>query len=169
MSPKARKEVLDFDGTDPEPLLRALGDLSHQEGWMNLTPGVPSDAIVEESSLFSWLSGARPQAAPMATWMPPATGSPKPGVLGVLHARGRLHPDGVAKLKSIPVSWSCRQDHARRGGRQTRQARAVGAQRRGAQGDRLSRAGGLRRFGPVVVRGRERPDGQIHPRHLSVR
>ncbi|MEI8262630.1 MAG: hypothetical protein WCG59_02140 [Actinomycetes bacterium] len=115
MSPKARKEVLDFDGTDPEPLLSALGDLSHQEGWMNLTPGVPSDAIVEESSLFSWLSGARPQAAPMATWIPPATGSPKPGVLGVLHARGRLHPDGVAKLKSIPASWSCRQDHARRG------------------------------------------------------
>ena len=26
MSPKARKEVLDFDGTDPEPLLSALGD-----------------------------------------------------------------------------------------------------------------------------------------------
>ena len=115
MSPKARKEVLDFDGTDPEPLLSALGDLSHQEGWMNLTPGVPSDAIVEESSLFSWLSGARPQAAPMATWMPPASGSAKPGVLGVLHARGRLHPDGVAKLKSIPASWFCRQDHARRG------------------------------------------------------
>ena len=61
MSPKARKEVLDFARTDPEPLRSALSDLSHQEGWMNLTPGVPSDAIVEESSLFSWLSGLGPK------------------------------------------------------------------------------------------------------------
>ena len=34
--------------------------------------------------------------------------------MGVLHGRGRLHRDGIAKLH-LPEGWIVKQDHARRG------------------------------------------------------
>ena len=51
----------------------------------------------------------------MATWMPEAGGPSGTGTLGILHARGRLHREGLAGLAAIPSGWRCTQDHARRG------------------------------------------------------
>jgi hypothetical protein len=109
------KDVIEIDEGAAETLVTALLSLEVVEGWVNLTPGVPSEAIIEDRSLFSWLAGPVGPKAPLATWMPPTPGSGNSGRLGVLHSRGRLHREGIAGLVSIPSSWRCLQDHARRG------------------------------------------------------
>ena len=111
---RAEKAVLDFPREDLEALVDAIGAIDNGSGWVNVTPGIPTEAVQDEGSLFSWLVGARPQVAPLATWMPTAPSSTKPGTLGILHAGGRLYREGLAKL-AIPEGWRCRQDHARRG------------------------------------------------------
>lgn len=114
MAGRIAEEAVEIDGA--AELEAQLRRLEEQEGWINLTPGIPAEAEVDPSrSLFSWLVGAPGPAAPMATWMPAKPGSSKPGQLGVLHARGRLHREGIAGLASIPASWRCTGDHARRG------------------------------------------------------
>jgi len=114
-TPRARKEVIEFDEENLEPLEAALRSLEVVEGWINVTPGVPSDQVIEDASVFSWLLGSRQISAPMATWMPAPPGSRGAGTLGILHSRGRLHREGIASLVSIPSSWRNLQDHARRG------------------------------------------------------
>ncbi len=111
---RAKKAVLDFALDDSALLVQALGSIDQGTGWINLTPGVPSELVGDDRSLFSWLVGSRPLIAPLATWMPAVAGSGKPGSLGILHGRGRLHAEEIAKL-ALPPSWRCRQDHARRG------------------------------------------------------
>ena len=115
MARKASKEVLELEETDLSALVSAIDSLELTSGWINLTPGVPAELVVEDRSLVSWLAGAQQVEAPLATWMPPATGRSSSGTLGVLHRRGRLHRQGIAGLDSIPASWRCTQDHARRG------------------------------------------------------
>ena len=115
MARKASKEVLELEETDLSPLVAAIDSLELSSGWVNLTPGVPAELVVEDRSLVSWLAGAQQVEAPLATWMPTATGRSSSGTLGVLHRRGRLHRQGIAGLVSIPASWRCTQDHARRG------------------------------------------------------
>ena len=86
------------------------------QGWINLTPGVPTELVDQpRPGLLGWLSGAPDQIAPLATWMPSEGSDANAGRLGVLHARGRLHREGVAGLAGIRPSWRLRQDHARRG------------------------------------------------------
>ncbi len=114
MMAKAEKTVLDFALSEISLLEQAVILISSGTGWINVTPGVPTEVGEEGGSLFSWLSGARPQIAPLATWMPALDGSGKPGSMGVLHGRGRLHRDGIAKLH-LPEGWIVKQDHARRG------------------------------------------------------
>jgi len=115
MALKAVKEAIEFEEGDLGPLEVALRSLEVVDGWVNVTPGVPTDLLVEDRSLFSFLVGSRAPSAPLATWMPVGQGSPGKGTLGVLHGRGRLHREGLAGLASIPSSWRCKQDHARRG------------------------------------------------------
>ena len=113
---RAAKEIIEFEEDDLGPLLSALGRLEGSDGWLNLTPGVPAEVELDQDrSLLSFLVGSRRLEAPLATWMPTAGGSPGAGTLGILHARGRLHREGLAGLASIPSSWRCTQDHARRG------------------------------------------------------
>jgi hypothetical protein len=114
MSQRTQKSVLDFARDDLSPLVEALHELETERGWINITPGIPAEAVEDDRSLFSWLTGARPQIAPLATWMPPEPGSTKPGVLGILHAGGRLTREELAML-DLPGSWRSRQNHARRG------------------------------------------------------
>jgi hypothetical protein len=115
MAPRAVKEVLEIDEDHLAPLVEAIASLELVEGWINLTPGVPSNTVIEDRSLVSWFAGAQSVEAPLATWMPSAPGSTASGTLGVLHRRGRLHREGLAGMASIPSSWRNRQDHARRG------------------------------------------------------
>jgi hypothetical protein len=112
---RAVKEVLELEEGDLATLSAAIGSLELVEGWVNITPGVPSNLIVEDRSLVSWLAGSQSLEAPLATWMPSAPGSAASGTLGILHRRGRLHREGLAGLASIPSGWRCKQDHARRG------------------------------------------------------
>jgi hypothetical protein len=113
---RATKEVIECEEGDLTPLIAILTDVDRRDGWVNLTPGVPADIDLDEDrSLVSFLAGSSRVEAPLATWMPAQRGSGKPGTLGVLHRRGRLHRAGLAGLASIPSSWRCRQDHARRG------------------------------------------------------
>jgi hypothetical protein len=116
MSPRVSKEVVEIDEGGATQLAARVGMLRETEGWINLTPGVPSDVAVEpQRSLFTWLVGPPGPSAPLATWMPATPGSTRAGKLGVLHARGRLNREGIAGLVSIPPSWRCLGDHARRG------------------------------------------------------
>ena len=112
--PRATKAVLDFPRDDLQSLVDAIRSIDGGLGWVNVTPGIPSESVQDEGSLFSWLVGARPQVAPLATFMPASSHSGKPGRLGILHAGGRLYAEGIDKL-AVPKSWRCRQDHARRG------------------------------------------------------
>jgi hypothetical protein len=112
---RAVKEVLELEEGDLSVLLVAVDSLREVEGWINLTPGVPANLVQEDRSLVSWFSGTQQVEAPLATWMPSARGPELVGTLGVLHRRGRLHRQGLAGLASIPSSWRCKQDHARRG------------------------------------------------------
>ena len=115
MASRAQKEAIEFEEGDLGPLEAALRSFQAVAGWVNVTPGVPADLAVEDRSLFSFLAGSRALSAPMATWMPTGPASPHSGTFGVLHGRGRLHREGLAGLASIPSSWRCKQDHARRG------------------------------------------------------
>ena len=113
---KAMKEIIEIDEDASAVLERHLGRAAASGGWVNLTPGVPSDVVsTPPRSLFSWLVGSAGPAAPLATWMPPASSSGRPGQLGILHARGRLTREGIAGLVSIPASWRCLGDNARKG------------------------------------------------------
>jgi len=112
---RVSKQVLEFEEGDLGVLEAALRNLEVSDGWVNVTPGVPADVVEENRSLFSAFLGSREMSAPLATWMPHKPGQGSAGTLGVLHARGRLHREGLAGLASIPSSWRCRQDHARRG------------------------------------------------------
>ena len=115
MAKRAVQEALEFEEGDLGPLERAIRSLEVTSGWINVTPGVPSDLVAEDRSFFSALIGSRQMAVPLATWMPAAPGSGTVGTLGVLHGRGRLQRKGLAGLVSIPASWRSQQDHARRG------------------------------------------------------
>ena len=115
MGNRAIKEVIEVEEDSLSSLVAALASLQQVEGWVNLTPGIPTEAANEDRSLFSWLAGSATPRAPLATWMPPIPGSEGRGQLGILHPRGRLRREGIAGLVSIPSSWRCRQDHARRG------------------------------------------------------
>ena len=113
---KAMKEIIEIDEDASAVLERHLGRAAASGGWVNLTPGVPSDVVsTPPRSLFSWLVGSAGPAAPLATWMPSASSSGRPGQLGILHARGRLTREGIAGLVSIPASWRCLGDNARKG------------------------------------------------------
>jgi len=112
---RAVKDVLEFDEGDLAGLIAAIDSLEVVDGWINVTPGVPSNLVVEDRSMVSWLAGAQQVEAPLATWMPTSAIGSVRGTLGVLHRRGRLHREGLAGLASIPSSWRCKQDHARRG------------------------------------------------------
>ena len=113
---RATKEIIEIDEDAAAVLERHLGRAGATGGWVNLTPGVPSEvATTPPRSLFSWLVGAAGPAAPLATWMPSSTASGRPGQLGILHARGRLTREGIAGLASIPASWRCLGDNARQG------------------------------------------------------
>ena len=115
MAARATKEVIEFEEGDLTPLAAAVASVDATGGWVNLTPGVPAELVVEDRSVLSFFVGSSSPTAPVATWMPSDPGSNKPGVLGILHAKGRLHREGVAGLVSIPPSWRNKQDHARRG------------------------------------------------------
>jgi len=115
MARRADKTVLELDEGDLGELVGALRSLEVVDGWVNLTPGVPTEFAPEDRSLFSWLAGGAAPTAPLATWMPDPPASSKAGIVGVLHARGRLHREGIAGLASIPAGWRSKQDHARRG------------------------------------------------------
>jgi len=115
MATRAEKVALEFEEDDLSTLEGAIRSLEVLEGWINVTPGVPADVVVDDRSMVSWLAGSRQMSAPLATWMPKGPGASTTGTLGVLHARGRLHQDGLAGLASIPSAWRCLQDHARRG------------------------------------------------------
>lgn len=113
---RATKEIIEFEEDELTPLLEALSRLHDRDGWINLTPGVPAEVEVDQDGgLLAFFTGARRLEAPLATWMPAAGPDRGTGTLGVLHNRGRLHQDGLAGLASIPSSWACSQDHARRG------------------------------------------------------
>jgi hypothetical protein len=113
---RAAKEVIELEEQDLSPLVDALRGLAEQGGWINLTPGVPAEAVGDpDRSLLAFLAGSSRPEAPLATWMPARPGAASAGTLGVLHRRGRLHREGLAALASIPSSWRCTQDHARRG------------------------------------------------------
>ena len=111
---KATKEIIEIDQDAAQVLQGHLARVAASGGWINLTPGVPSDVVATPPrSLFTWLVGSAGPAAPLATWMP--SGSGTSGQLGILHARGRLTREGIAGLVSIPASWRCVGDHARKG------------------------------------------------------
>lgn len=113
---RAAKEIIEFEEDELAPLLDALGRLHGVEGWLNLTPGVPAEVeVAQDGGLLAFFTGSRRLEAPLATWMPTAAAPSGTGTMGVLHNRGRLHRDGLAGLVSIPASWRCTQDHARRG------------------------------------------------------
>ncbi len=89
------------------------------EGWVNITPVVKDEDLLripDRSGLAGWFS-ARGPAVPVATWMPPATGSrPRPAQVGLAHGTGpnalpRLADEGVV----LPADWTKRQDHAKHG------------------------------------------------------
>lgn len=116
MTGRPSREAIEIDDDASAMLSEQIGRVGATGGWINLTPGVPADVAAEPPrSLFSWLVGSNGPAAPMATWMPSASGADRPGQLGVLHARGRLNREGIAGLVSVPPSWRCLGDHARRG------------------------------------------------------
>ena len=115
MAGRATKEVLEFEESDLTVLAAAVASVDSGGGWINLTPGIPTEIAPQDRSLISFFVGTSGPTAPMATWMPAEPGSTKPGVLGILHSRGRLHRQGIAGFASIPPSWRCKQDHARRG------------------------------------------------------
>jgi hypothetical protein len=110
---RAEKAVLDFSHDDAGMLRDAIASLEGAKGWINVTPGIPSDAVADDRSLFSWLVGARPQVAPLVTWMPDEKHAGV-GTLGVLHARGQLTKEELAAL-GVPEGWTLRQNHTRRG------------------------------------------------------
>jgi hypothetical protein len=110
---RAEKAVLDFSRDDAGMLRDAIASFEVAKGWINVTPGIPSDAVADDRSLFSWLVGARPQVAPLVTWMPDEKHAGV-GTLGVLHARGQLTSQELAAL-DVPEGWMLRQNHARRG------------------------------------------------------
>jgi hypothetical protein len=110
---RANKAVLDFSRNDAAMLRDAISSLAVTEGWINVTPGIPSNAVADDRSLFSWLVGARPQVAPLVTWMADERHAGV-GTVGVLHARGQLSSGELAVLE-VPEGWVLRQNHARRG------------------------------------------------------
>ena len=110
------KEIIEIDEDASLTLQRQIARVEDSGGWINLTPGVPADVVAEPPrSLFTWLVGSAGPAAPLATWMPGGPGSQGSGQLGILHAQGRLTREGIAGLVSIPTSWRCLGDNARRG------------------------------------------------------
>ena len=113
---RATKEIIEIDEDASLTLQRQIARVEDSGGWINLTPGVPADVVAEPPrSLFTWLVGSAGPAAPLATWMPGGPGSQGSGQLGILHAQGRLTREGIAGLVSIPTSWRCLGDNARRG------------------------------------------------------
>lgn len=91
-------------------LLAAAGD-----GWLNLLPGVPEDAVEEPPrTVFTALFGAVTPPVTMCTYVPGRRGSA--ATVGISHAHGRFAARQLAELGApIPTGWTVRQDHARRG------------------------------------------------------
>jgi hypothetical protein len=118
---RSRRSVdrFEFSPADLNPVLAAAAWLSaHRDGWLNLLPGVETDAEpVEAPGLFS-IFGSTAKPVSMCTWMPPGRGrrSLDEVTLGIMHARGtRVLPDLAARGIMLAPTWRVWSDHPRRG------------------------------------------------------
>jgi len=128
----ARRRQVDEIEFDPQKdvgeVLAAMDRLAGaHDGWINLLPGVPEDAVEQPSQgVFSALFGTAQPPVSMCTWMPGRRGTdggpgPKENwrtgeTVGIMHPRGRFAVSQLASLGvPVPTGWTVRQDHARRG------------------------------------------------------
>lgn len=109
----------EFDPATPARVLEVLAWLAaNRDGWLNLLPGVESDApSVEGPGLFS-LFGAVREPVSMVTWMPPGRGrhALDEVTVGIMHGRNqRVVPELTEAGLSVPPGWRVWGDHPRRG------------------------------------------------------
>ena len=124
-------EEIEFDPTEGSRRVVEQMDrlAAAHDGWINLLPGVPEDAVPEPSGgVVAAVFGTAQAPVSMGTWMPPPApakrsgpervrrGSAHGATVGMLHPRGRsarshLESAGVP----VPGGWTIRQDHGRRG------------------------------------------------------
>lgn len=88
---------------------------SAADGWVNLLPGVPEDAVEEPPrTVFTALFGTANPPVTMCTWMPGRRGAGP--TVGVSHPTERKAvPQLEAAGAGLPTGWRVRQDHVRRG------------------------------------------------------
>jgi hypothetical protein len=86
------------------------------DGWINLLPGVPDDAIdPPQRGVLSALFTAPIAPVSMCTWVP-APGRRGDERIGILHPRGRHAVSQLAELGvPVPQGWRVSQDHVRHG------------------------------------------------------
>jgi hypothetical protein len=119
LSRRRSVDRFEFDAGTPTRVLEALAWLAaHRDGWVNLLPGVESDAAsVEAPGLFSIFGAAR-EPVSMVTWMPPGRGrhALDEVTLGIMHGRNhRVVPELVEAGLMVPPGWRVWGDHPRRG------------------------------------------------------
>lgn len=109
-------EAVEFTPPDVGAVVEWMAVLSSAgDGWVNLLPGVPEDAVEEPPrTVFTAIFGSARPPVTMCTWMPARHGQPP--TVGVSHpGDGRAVPQLVAAGIPLPHGWRLRQDHVRRG------------------------------------------------------
>jgi hypothetical protein len=111
-------ETIEFEPSSAVAVVERMDQLAAAgDGWINLMPGVPEEAVEEPPrGVFSALFGTTQAPVSMGTWMPPGARRASEETLGFMHPRGR---GAVGQLASagimVPSGWRVGQDHGRRG------------------------------------------------------
>ncbi len=120
MARRARPEQIEFQASDPSPVVQVWEELVEaRAGWVNLFPEVDEDdAVAVTPSAVAALFRAPGPPIPQATLIAPTDGrrGRKPAQLGITHGVGtmvvrRLASEGLG----LPDGWKVVQDHVRRG------------------------------------------------------
>jgi hypothetical protein len=110
----ATRNTLEFTSTHDDDALEALRSIAAGRGWCNVTPIVLDDDVGEHrvNALGLWIT----QGVPVATFLtaPVRKGLDQPSTLGLLHSRGRLGRENIAKLIG-DAPFPVKQDHRQRG------------------------------------------------------
>ncbi|MGH8980417.1 MAG: hypothetical protein ACRDWE_05270 [Acidimicrobiales bacterium] len=88
------------------------------DGWINLLPGAPEDAVEQPSGgAFSALFGVAPAPVSMCTWIParPRRSGDGEEAVGIMHSKGRAAAQLATMGIGVPAGWRTGQDHPRRG------------------------------------------------------